>query len=127
MKGDAFMCTPNTLFYSDKALFDETMFPRCSDGHPHGKTHGTTQLNKPPSDQPPAHDDDIIPDDFDDLPPPEPPKGDGAPKSNVDPPQSKGKGKQPALPDPTPDMDSDSNFGPMPGPSQPRAPVTPPR
>ena len=30
MKADVFMCTPNALFYSDKALFDELHFPKCS-------------------------------------------------------------------------------------------------
>jgi hypothetical protein len=28
MKANVFMRTPNTLFYSDKALFDELLFPR---------------------------------------------------------------------------------------------------
>src|ERR1700744_5017324 len=120
IKGDVFMCTPNTLFYLDKALFDEIMFPKCSEGHSHGKSCGSTQLGKPPTDQPPNDEDFIIPGDDDDLPPPEPPqKRGGSPNPNPDPPQSKGKGKQPVLPQPTPD--------PVPGPSQPSTPITPPR
>ena len=120
MKGDVFMCTPNTLFYLDKALFDEIMFPKCSEGHSHGKSCGSTQLGKLPTDQPPNDEDFVIPGDDDDLPPPEPPQNrGGAPNPNPDPPQSKGKGKQPVLPQPTPD--------PVPGPSQPSTPITPPR
>ena len=38
MKADVFMRSPNTLFYSDKALFDETLFPKCKTGEPKGKS-----------------------------------------------------------------------------------------
>jgi transposase InsO family protein len=40
MKGDMFMRTPNTLFYSDKALFDEILFPCCSNQQTPGKIRG---------------------------------------------------------------------------------------
>jgi transposase InsO family protein len=43
MKGDVYMRTPNTLFYSDKALFDEMLFPCCSMEHKKGKFCGITQ------------------------------------------------------------------------------------
>ena len=37
MKADAFMRTPNTLFYLDKALFNELYFPKCLSGDKQGK------------------------------------------------------------------------------------------
>ena len=74
MKADTFMRTPNTLFYSDKALFDELYFPKCLSGDKQGKTHGTTCLSRPASNQPPYNaSDDTTPGDLD-LAPPEPPK-----------------------------------------------------
>jgi transposase InsO family protein len=79
MKGDMFMHTPNTLFYSDKALFDEMLFPRCSNQQTPGKIRGTTQLDEPPSNQPPLDFEDTTPGDLD-LSPPEPPKGSSAPQ-----------------------------------------------
>jgi hypothetical protein len=81
MKGDMFMHTPNTLFYSDKALFDEMLFPHCSNQQTPGKTHGITQLDEPPSNQPPLDFEDTTPGDLD-LSPPEPPKGSSAPQPN---------------------------------------------
>ncbi len=42
MKANIFMCTPNTLFYLNNALFDETLFPRCSLGQSKGKPYGVT-------------------------------------------------------------------------------------
>ena len=42
MKADTFMRTPNTLFYLDKALFDELYFPKCTSGDRQGETRGTT-------------------------------------------------------------------------------------
>jgi hypothetical protein len=73
MKANVFMHTPNTLFYSDKALFDELLFPKCSSECSQGKTHGTTQLDEPLSIQPP-HDlfDDPTPGDLDNIPPKQP-------------------------------------------------------
>jgi transposase InsO family protein len=79
MKGDMLMHTPNTLFYSDKALFDEILFPRCSNQQTPGKICGTTQLDEPPSNQPPLDFEDTTPGDLD-LSPPEPPKGSSAPQ-----------------------------------------------
>jgi transposase InsO family protein len=83
MKGDMFMRTPNTLFYSDKALFDEMLFPRCSNQQTPGKTRGITQLDEPPSNQPPLDFEDTTPGDLD-LSPPEPPKGSSAPHPDGD-------------------------------------------
>ena len=80
MKADVFMRKPNTLFYSDKALFDELHFPKCSSERSQGKVRGVTQLDEPPSIQPP-HDlfDDPTPGDLDDNPPLQP-KGSSAPQ-----------------------------------------------
>jgi hypothetical protein len=83
MKGDMFMHTPNTLFYSDKALFDEMLFPCCSNQQTPGKIHGTTQLDEPPSNQPPLDFEDTTPGDLD-LSPPEPPKGSSTPHPDGD-------------------------------------------
>jgi transposase InsO family protein len=83
MKGDMFMRTPNTLFHSDKALFDEMLFPRCSNQQTPGKTRGITQLDEPPSNQPPLDFEDTTPGDLD-LSPPEPPKGSSAPHPDGD-------------------------------------------
>src|SRR3984885_5518671 len=70
MKADAFMRTPNTLFYSDKALFDELYFPKCTSGDRQGETRGTTRLNRPASNQPPYNaSDDTTPGDLDNAPP----------------------------------------------------------
>jgi len=78
MKANIFMCNPNTLFYSDKALFDEMLFPRCSSGQSKGKPSGVTQLDKPaPKEQ--SLEDDTTPGD-DDYTPPEPPIGGSAPQ-----------------------------------------------
>jgi transposase InsO family protein len=80
MKADVFMRTPNTLFYSDKALFDELLFPRCSSGEPKGIRRRTTLLDEPPSNQPPNDaSEDTTPGDLD-FTPPEPPKGGSAPQ-----------------------------------------------
>ena len=74
MKADVFMRTPNTLFYSDKALFDELYFPICTSGNRQGETRGTTHIDRSASNQPPYNaSDDTAPGDFD-LAPPEPPK-----------------------------------------------------
>lgn len=108
MKGDTFMRTPNTLFYSDKALFDEMNFPRCSTGATKGKTRGTTRLDRPVSNQPPYDmSEDTTPGDFDDTPP-EPPNGRRAPSPDGDdgPDHDEGPSKQhapPSTPDPVPD------------------------
>ena len=74
------MHTPNTLFYSDKALFDEMHFPKCSNERSQGKVRGVTQLDEPPSIQPP-HDlfDETTPGDIDNTPPKQP-KGSSAPQ-----------------------------------------------
>jgi hypothetical protein len=111
MKADVFMHTPNTLFYSDKALFDEMHFPRCADGHSRGKMRGVTQLDQPVENQLPMEDD-VTPGD-DDLPPPELPKGGSAPQpAGAGPPaSSRGSGQPQALPPTVP---------PVPGPSAPR-------
>ena len=79
MKADVFMCKSNTLFYSDKALFDELHFPKCSSEHSQGKVHEVTQLDEPPSIQPP-YDlfDDPTPGDLDNNPPKQP-KGSSTP------------------------------------------------
>jgi hypothetical protein len=84
MKADVFMRTPNTLFYSDKALFDELLFPKCSAERSSGKVHGTTQLDESTSIQPP-HDlfDDPTPGDLDNIPP-EQLKGRSAPSPAED-------------------------------------------
>ena len=65
------MHTPNTMFYLDKALFDELYFPKCTSGNRQGETYGTTCLDRPASNQPPYNNasDDITPDDLDDTPP----------------------------------------------------------
>jgi hypothetical protein len=71
MKADMFMRKSNRLFYSDKALFDELLFPRCDSKHPKGTTQGTTQLDEPPQNQPPfdVDKDNTTPGDFiDNLP-----------------------------------------------------------
>src|SRR5579859_1435492 len=92
---------------NNQALFDEKLFPKCTDGNTKGKTHGVTQLDKPVANQPP-YDDDATPGD-NDLPPPEPPKGGSAPQpAGAGPPAtgSGGSGKQQTLPlppDPVPD------------------------
>ena len=80
MKADVFMHTPNTLFYSDKALFDELHFPKCSMERSQEKVCGVTQLDEPPSIQPP-HDlfDETTPGDIDNHPPKQP-KGSSAPQ-----------------------------------------------
>src|SRR6266704_3685721 len=111
MKANIFMCTPNTLFYLDKALFDETLFPRCPPGQSKGKPNGVTQLDKPASKELPLEDDTTPGDD--DYTPPEPPIGGSAPQpTGAGPPSlSGGSGLPQALPSP-PD--------PVPGPSQPR-------
>ena len=115
MKADTFMRTPNTLFYSDKALFDELYFPKCLSGDKQGETRGTTCLNRPASNQPPYNaSDDTTPGDLD-LAPPEPPKRrcalqpdrvDAAPPDNSEKPA-----EQHALPPVT---------DPVPAPSEPR-------
>jgi len=116
MKADAFMRTPNTLFYSDKALFDETYFPKCTSGESKGTTRGITQLNQPPSNQPSNDgndapsapiDDDTTPGDPDSTPP-KPLKGRSAPPSD-------GNGE-------APDQKEPSEVS-----SQPDVPQTPPR
>ena len=112
MKADLFMRTPNTLFYSDKALFDELYFPRCTDGHSRGRICGVTQLDKPAANQP-SENDDVIPGD-NDSPPPEPSKGGSAPQpigAGSPTPSSGGSGQPQTPPSPVP---------PVPGPSQPR-------
>src|SRR6266571_7399069 len=111
MKANIFMCTPNTLFYSDKALFDETLFPRCPPGQSKRKPNGVTQLDKPVSKELPLEDDTTPGDD--DYTPPKPPIGGSAPQpAGAGPPSlSGGSGPPQALPSP-PD--------PVPGPSQPR-------
>src|SRR6266702_1667858 len=111
MKANIFMCTPNTLFYSDKALFDETLFPRCPPGQSKGKPSGVTQLDKPASKELPLEDNTTPGDD--DYTPPEPPIGGSTPQSTrAGPPSlSGGSGPPQALPS-LPD--------PVPGPSQPR-------
>ena len=70
LKADVFMHKPNTLFYSDKALFDELHLSKCSSECSQGKVHGVTQLDEPPSIQVP-HDlfDDPTPGDLDENPP----------------------------------------------------------
>jgi hypothetical protein len=84
MKADVFMRTPNTLFYSDKALFDELLFPKCSAERSFGKVRGTTQSDESTSIQPP-HDlfDDPTPGDLDNIPP-EQLKGRSAPSPAKD-------------------------------------------
>ena len=111
MKANIFMCTPNTLFYLDKALFDETLFPRCPPGQSKGKPNGVTQLDKPASKELPLEDDTTPGDD--DYTSPEPPIGGSTPQPTRDGPPSLSEGSGPpqALPSP-PD--------PVPGPSQPR-------
>jgi hypothetical protein len=71
IKADMFMRKSNHLLYSDKALFDELLFPQCDSKHPKGTTRGTTQLDEPPQNQPPfdADNDSTTPGDFlDNLP-----------------------------------------------------------
>ena len=106
MKADTFMRNHNTLFYSDKALFDELLYPSCS---LEKRPPRVTRINEPRSNQPP-NDEDTTPGDLD-LPPPELPKGSGAPKSGG----TKGKGKStqtPILPPALPPVPA-----PVPGPS----------
>jgi hypothetical protein len=57
MKADMFMHRSNHLFYLDKALFDELLFPRCDSKHPKGTTWGTTRLDEPPQNQLPFDED----------------------------------------------------------------------
>src|SRR6266702_24613 len=111
MKANVFMRTPNTLFYSDKALFDERLFPKCPSGQSKGKPNGVTQLYKPASKELPLEDDTTPGDE--DYTPPEPPIGGSAPQpAGAGPPSfSGGSGPPQTLPSP-PD--------PVPGPSQPR-------
>ena len=109
MKAGAIMHTPNTLFYLDKALFDELYFPKCLAGDKQGGTHGTTHLNRPASNRPPYNaSDDTTPDDLD-LAPPEPPKRrcalqpdgvDAAPPDNSEKPAE--QHAPPPMPDPVP-------------------------
>ena len=68
-EGDTFMHNTFVVFYSDTALFDETMYPSCGSVHPKQTTH----VDEPPSNQPDLSDDITIPGDSDD-PPPEPNK-----------------------------------------------------
>ena len=70
MKADMFMCDSNRLFYSDKVLFDEMLFPRCETKHRKGTTRGTTRLDEPLLSQPPYDaDEDTTPGDLlDSLP-----------------------------------------------------------
>ena len=70
MKADMFMRDSNHLFYSDKALFDEMLFPWCDLKHHKGTTQGTTWLDEPLlSQQPYDADEDTTPGDFlDSLP-----------------------------------------------------------
>src|SRR6266571_3806772 len=111
MKANIFMRTPNTLFYSDKALFDETLFPRCPPGQSKGKPSGVTQLDKPASKKLPLEDDTTPGDD--DYTPPEPPIGGSAPQpAGAGPPSLTGGSGPPQAPPSPPD--------PVPGPSQPR-------
>ena len=64
-----FMRDSNRLFYSDKALFDEMLFPRCDSKHRKGTTWGTTRLDEPLSSQPPFDNEDTTPGDLlDSLP-----------------------------------------------------------
>ena len=108
IKANIFMCTPNTLFYLDKALFDETLFPRCPPGQSKGKPCGVTQLDKPASKELPLEDDTTPGDD--DYISPEPLIGGSTPQpTGAGPPSySGGSGLPQALPSP-PD--------PVPGPS----------
>src|SRR6266702_2408415 len=111
MKANTFMRTPNTLFHSDKALFDETLFPRCPTGQSKGKPSGVTQLDKPASKKLPLEDDTTPGDD--DYTPPEPPIGGSTPQpTGVGPPSLPGGSGLPQAPPSPPD--------PVPGPSQPR-------
>src|SRR6266404_1529702 len=65
MKGNTFMCNTHVVFYSDTALFDETMYPNCGSVRPKRTTH----IDEPPSNQPDLFDDITIPGDSDNLPP----------------------------------------------------------
>jgi hypothetical protein len=60
VKGYLFMRSPNNVvFTASKALFDETMFPKCPDG----QRRGITPVgNKPNDDQIPPQEDDFNPD-----------------------------------------------------------------
>src|SRR6266581_2919208 len=111
MKANIFMHKPNTLFYSDKALFDEILFPRCPTGQSKGKPSGVTQLDKSASKKLPLEDDTTPGDD--DYTPPEPPIGGSAPQpaGAVPPSLPGGSGPPQTLPSPP---------NPVPGPSQPR-------
>ncbi|KAH9008639.1 hypothetical protein EDB85DRAFT_2164076 [Lactarius pseudohatsudake] len=113
MKADVFMRTPNTLFYSDKALFDEALFPRCPKDNSRREPRGVTQLDETVPDE--LSKDDTTPGDDDNLPP-EPPikKGRSAPQPAAGPPlSSHTRGIGLLLPPPLPPH-------PVPGPSEPR-------
>jgi hypothetical protein len=84
LKADTFMClSNNTLFTSDTALFDETIFPKCKNKC----IQGTTRICKPRAQQPPIDEDadkDTTPGDFDNP----------SPSTN-----KKEKGETPPVPD----------------------------
>ena len=67
-------------FVLEKAHFDELYFPKCSNEQSQGKVCGVTQLDEPPSIQPP-HDlfNETTPGDIDNKPPKQP-KGSSAPQ-----------------------------------------------
>src|SRR6201996_8281229 len=115
MKADVFMSTPNTLFYSDKVLFDELYFPKCTSGNRQGETRGTTHVDRSASNQPPYHaSDDTTPGDLDDTPPELPKRRRAILPDGVDaaPPDSPGEPAQQHAPPPVPD--------PVPAPMEPR-------
>ncbi len=107
----------NTLYHGTTALFDETLFPKCSTP---GKKRGTTRIGKPCASQPPIEPvKDTTPGDLD-LPTPrthkrEEPVLDQAPKDEIDntapaPPISENRGAQdnhpgtgPSSPPPAPE------------------------
>ena len=61
----------NTIYHSTTALFDETLFPKCSTP---GKKRGTTRIGEPRASQPPIElVKDTTPGDYD-LPTPHTPK-----------------------------------------------------
>ena len=72
IKAFKFMClSNNTIYHSTTALFDETLFPKCSTP---GKKRGTTRIGKPRASQPPIEPvKDTTPGDYD-LPTPRTPK-----------------------------------------------------
>jgi len=76
----------NTIYHSTTALFDETLFPKCSMP---GKKRGTTRIGKPQASQLPIEPvKDTTPSDYD-LPTPRTPKQeepvlDQAPKDEID-------------------------------------------